>query len=189
MGAGVVAIERDLRAGQMLQRALQERLRHVLAELLDLTGLAAVGLQKQRERLHRLMIAALHDEHAAALIQVREHAEVLMPTPRAGLIDPHPLHAGEVLRVDGLIDVVMHHPPHPRVVLAEQPASALTGISLTIATISASNNSVNPDRGLAHDSATCRTLRSGHATRGTRAVRYVWCWQKSMCRHVFSAVS
>jgi hypothetical protein len=81
---------------------------------------AAVRLQKQRERLHRLVIAALDHEHATPLVEIGEHRHVVLPAPRAGLIDPDPLHPFEVLRIDRQIDVVMHDPPDPHVVLADQ---------------------------------------------------------------------
>jgi hypothetical protein len=150
----------------------KNRFGHVLADLLNLAGIAAVRLQKQRERLHPLVIAALDHEHPAALVQVGEHRDVVMPTPRTGLIDPDPLNALEVLRLDRPIDVVMHDPPDPHVRLADQAGEGRDGISPTIAITNASNNSVNPDRGRAHGTATSRTLCSGHSTRGTRAVRY-----------------
>jgi len=120
MRLDVVTVERDLRRREVRQRALQERLRHVLADLLHLPGIAAVRLQEQRERLHRLVIAALDHEHAAALVQIGEHRHIVMPTPRAGLIDPDPLHPVEVLPLDRLIDVMMHDPPDPHVRLADQ---------------------------------------------------------------------
>ncbi len=93
MVADVVAVKRDLRRRQVGERAFQERLGHVLADLRNVRDLAAAGLQKQRERLHRLVILALDDEHATALIQVGEHRHVLVPPPRTGLIDTDPLNA------------------------------------------------------------------------------------------------
>ena len=51
-------------------------------------------------------------------------------------------------------------------------ATAATGISLTSAITSASNNSVNPERSRAHGTSTCLTSCSGQITLGTRAVRY-----------------
>ena len=54
-------------------------------------------------------------------------------------------------------------------------ASVATGISRTIAMISASNSSVNPDRGRAHGTATNLTPCSGQSTRGTLAVKCAWC--------------
>ncbi len=52
------------------------------------------------------------------------------------------------------------------------PANVATGISFTIAITNASNNNVNPDLGLAHGTATSRTLCSAQTTLGTRAVKY-----------------
>ncbi len=120
MLADVVAVKRDLGRGQVGQGALQERLRHVLADLRDLARVTAMGLQEVRKRLHRLVITALDAEHPTALVQIGEHRHVLVPAPRAGLIDPHPLDPREVLRLDRLIDIVVHDPPDPHVVLADQ---------------------------------------------------------------------
>ncbi len=104
----------------MLQRPGQVGLRHVLADLADLRGSAAVGLQKQRERLHRRLIATLDREHRAALVQIGEHRHVVLPPPRAGLVDPEPLQPREVLRIDRGIDMVMQHPPDTHVRFADQ---------------------------------------------------------------------
>ena len=118
--AHVVAIERDLRRRQVLERPGQIRLRHVLAHLADPLDLAAVGLKKAGELLHGALIAALGHVHRAALVQVGEHRHVVLPALGAGLIDPGPLNTREVLRLDRLIDVVVHDPPDALVFLADQ---------------------------------------------------------------------
>src|SRR5450755_3280416 len=84
----VIAVKRDLRLRKVGQRALEKRLGHVLAHLADLRRVAAVQLKKARERLHRLVIAALDHEHPPTLIEIGEHRHVLMPAPARGLIDP-----------------------------------------------------------------------------------------------------
>ncbi len=84
-----------------------------------------MGFQEQREGLHRLMILALDHEHPTTLVEIGEHRHVLMSAPARGLIDPDPLHPLEVLRLDRSVDVVVHDPPDPLVVLADQPRDRL----------------------------------------------------------------
>jgi hypothetical protein len=141
-------------------------------EFLRFKKLGADGRELALDPADIYEIVQLSRHTPAALGQVGEHRDVVVPPPRAGLIDPDPLDAFEVLRVDRPVDVVMHDPPDSHVRLTDEAARVATGISRTIAITNASNNDVNPDRGGAHGTATSRTLCSGHSTRGTRAARY-----------------
>ena len=118
----MVAVEGDLGLRQVLQRPGQIRLRHVLANLLDPRHLAAVGLKEAGKRLHGALIATLADIHRATVVQIGKHRHVVLPALGARLIDPRPLKPREVLRLDRLADVVVHHPPDPHVRLADQHA-------------------------------------------------------------------
>ena len=75
----VVAVEGDLRGGQVPQRAGEEGLRHVLADLGDLLGGAAVGLEILREALDDRLIAPGSGEDRARAVEVGEDGDESWP--------------------------------------------------------------------------------------------------------------
>jgi hypothetical protein len=118
----VVAVEGDLGAGQVLQRAGQVALAHVLADLADLLGRTAVGGQIAGEAGVGAGVAAGGGEHDPRLVEVGEHRDVVLAAPKARLVDGDPRDQREVLTGERLIDVVVHHAPQAGVVLADQLA-------------------------------------------------------------------
>ena len=150
-------------------------------------------LQKTRELLDRLLIAPLGHEHRPPLarIQIAEHRHVVLTATKARVVDPQLLDPGEILRLDRLIDVVVHDPPDLRLSCSPtSPAIALTGISFASAITNASNSSVKSERSRAHGTCTCLTPCSATdrpaapARSGTPRAR-----KKFRCRHVCGSVS
>jgi len=120
--AHVVAVKGDLGLRQVLQGPRQVGFRHVLADLADARHLATVGLKEAGKLLHGALIAALGHVHRAALVQIGEHRHVILPALGAGLVDPRPLDPRQILGLDRLIHVVMHHAPDPHVGLPDERA-------------------------------------------------------------------
>ena len=116
----VVAIEGDLRCRQVLERPGEVGLAHVLADLGDLLSPRVVSPEILSESGIGAGVTAGSGEHDAGLVEVGEHRHVVLATPEARLIDRDPLNAGEILAGERAVDVVVHDPPEPGVVLTDQ---------------------------------------------------------------------
>lgn len=93
---------------------------HVAAGVGDVLGVTTVGGEIGGETLHHVVVSALGGVHNGGALEVDEQADVVLPAPGGGLVDPD--------LADGLIGsggpgelhVVVQNPPQPGVVLADQ---------------------------------------------------------------------
>jgi hypothetical protein len=93
---------------------------HVLAHMAHLLGVAAVGLQVDREVKHRLVITPLCCEQQPLGVEVVHERDVALTAMQAGVVDAHGLHGAHVVQGARLIDVVLDAPPKLLVGAAQQ---------------------------------------------------------------------
>ena len=116
----VIPIEGDLGLLELLKHPEEVRLAHVLADLGDLVGMAAVRAEVLGEPLNGGGVPPGGGEHAAMLIKVGEQRDVALAAAEARVVNTDALNPRESLARQGFVDVVMDDPPDPRVMLADQ---------------------------------------------------------------------
>ena len=80
---------------------------------------AAVRLQKRREGVHRGGVLAFRDIDHLAARHVHEQADVVVAAARRRLVRRDLRDLGQIESFDGLRNVMIEHPPDPRVVLLD----------------------------------------------------------------------
>ena len=108
----VEPIECDLGLGEVLGDARDEGRAHVDRGLLDAAGIAAVRFDMIRKLTDRVGVAAVGDEHDAAVVDVGDERDVVLAAFCCGLVDGDAFDAREIHACDGGADVVEHDAPH-----------------------------------------------------------------------------
>ncbi|OIQ72678.1 hypothetical protein GALL_456950 [mine drainage metagenome] len=86
-----------------------------------------MGLQILPEGLDRFLVSAFRPEQQAPPVQIHEQRHVVLPPPGGGLVHRDGLHRAHVHPLAGLLHVVVHQAPEPRIVLADDPGHRLHG--------------------------------------------------------------
>ena len=110
----------DLRLRQRQADALGVGSTHVLADMLDLRWLAAVGLELGCEVQHALMVASLAGKQQALGLQVVHERDVALSFTQAGLVNADDADAGHVVQRPRRVHVVFNAPPQLFVRAAQQ---------------------------------------------------------------------
>ena len=114
-------VEGDLGLGEVFGDALHEGGAHVDADVLDVRGVAVVGFEIVGELGDGVGTLAVGNEQHTALIDVDKERDVVMATLCSGFIDGDAYHLRIVGMRPRLLDPVVQHTPHLRIVLAHHP--------------------------------------------------------------------